>query len=140
MSALPPKPLPNPLPLERPYWEHAKRHVLALQKCRACGTFRFPASPICASCDTDQGDDGDWTPVSGRGVIVSWVVFHRSYFPSFAADIPYNVALIALDEGPVMCANLVGIANERIASGQRVRVVFDDVSPEFSIPKFEPAP
>ena len=131
----PPKPLPTVLPLERPYWEHAKAHRLALQKCAHCGVFRFPASPVCAECDSDEYA---WTPTAGRGQIVSWVVFHRCYFPSFESEMPYNVALVQLDEGPVVCTNIVGTDNASLRMGMRLRVVFEDVSPEFSIPKFTP--
>jgi len=127
--------LPTVLALERPYWDHAKQHRLALQKCAQCGTFRFPASPVCAECDSDAYA---WTPTAGTGSIVSWVVFHRSYFAAFADKIPYNVALIALDEGPVMCANIVDIDNGRLRIGMRVTVVFDDIDAEFSIPRFRP--
>lgn len=133
---VPAKPLPNPLPIERPFWEHARAHRLAIQRCTACGRFRFPASPICAECDSESSE---WTPVSGRGKVLSWVVFHRLYFPSFANDIPYNVALIELEEGPVMVSNIVGMPNDAIRSGLAVRVVFDDVNEEFSIPRFEKA-
>ena len=129
------KPLPSPLPFERPYWEHAKAHRLALQRCSRCATFRFPASPVCAKCDADEYE---WTPTGGKGKILSWVVFHRCYFPSFAAEMPYNVALVQLDEGPVLCSNIVGTDNASISIGMRVSVVFEDVSPEFSIPQFTP--
>lgn len=137
MSTIPPKPLPNPLPIERPYWEHARAHRLAMQRCAACAKFRFPASPVCADCDSDRYE---WTPVSGRGKVVSWVVFHRLYFPSFAGDLPYNVALIELEEGPIVVSNLVGIANDAIRRGLAVVVTFDDVNGEFSIPRFRPSP
>ena len=133
---VPPKPLPAIIALERPYWDHARAHRLALQKCSRCGTFRFPASPVCAECDCDAYQ---WTPTSGTGQVVSWVVFHRSYFASFAAEVPYNVALVQLDEGPVMCTNIVDVDNAALRSGMRVSVFFDDVSADFSIPKFRPA-
>jgi len=129
------KPLPSPLPFELPYWEHARAHRLALQRCSSCGGFRFPASPVCAECDSDAYL---WTPTGGKGRILSWVVFHRCYFPSFEREIPYNVALVELDEGPVLCSNIVGTDNASLRLGMRVAVTFDDVTAEFSIPKFRP--
>ena len=130
------KPLPSPLSFERPYWEHAKAHRLALQRCSSCGTFRFPASPVCAECDADEYE---WTPTGGKGKLLSWVVFHRSYFPSFEREVPYNVALVQLDEGPVLVSNIVGTDNTSLRSGMRLAVTFEDVTSEFSIPKFTPA-
>lgn len=128
------KPLPTITPLERPFWEHARKHELRLQRCSACRRYRYPVSPVCADCDSDRYE---WSRVSGHGKILSWVVFHRCYFPSFANEIPYNVAMIALDEGPVMVSNVLA-PNESLRGGMPVEVVFEDATPEFSIPKFRP--
>ena len=75
-----------------------------MQRCTACSRYRYPVSPVCADCDSDGYE---WAQVSGRGKIVSWVVFHRCYFPCFADEMPYNVAMIALDEGPIMVSNVL---------------------------------
>ena len=69
---------------------------------------------------------------------MSWVVFHKSYFRSFDEDLPYNVALVRLDEGPVVCANVVGIDNQALAMGMRLKACFDDINDEFSILRFQP--
>lgn len=128
------KPLPQITSLDRPYWDHAREHRLHLQSCSACGSFRFPASPVCADCGSDAYA---WSPVSGRGRIVSWVVFHRSYFPSFDGEIPYNVAGVRLDEGVIVMSNILA-PNDTLAHGMPVEVVFEDVTPDISIPKFKP--
>ncbi len=128
------KPLPQITPLDREYWEHAREHRLHIQRCKQCRTYRFPASPVCAECASPEWE---YAPVSGRGEIVSWVVFHRSYFPSFDADIPYNVAGVKLDEGVMLMSNILA-PNDTLRHGMRVEVVFDDVTPEISIPKFRP--
>lgn len=133
--AAPPKPLPAISPIDRPYWEATRRHELRLQRCLACGRFRYPASPVCPDCDADRHE---WALTAGRGHVLSWVVFHRCYFPSFADEIPYNVAMIELDEGPVVVANVVGVDNAALHRGLEVDVVFEDVSPEITIPKFRP--
>ena len=128
------RPLPQVSKLDEPYWEHARQHRLHLQRCSDCERFRFPASPVCAKCGSPRYS---WDPVSGRGEIVSWVVFHRCYFPAFESEIPYNVAGIRLDEGVVMMSNVLA-PNDTLAHGMRVEVVFEDVTPEISIPKFKP--
>lgn len=129
------KPLPIVTPLDAPYWEYTRRGELRLQQCGACGALRFPASAVCASCDSDVAV---WTRVSGKGRVFSWVVFHKAYFPGFAAEIPYNVAMIALDEGPMFITNVIGVDNADLRKGMRVEVVFEKVSDEFTIPKFRP--
>jgi uncharacterized protein len=130
------KPLPRVTADNRPFWEAARRHQLALQRCADCGHFRYPPAPVCQEC---LSESAEWTPVSGRGIVSTFVVFHKRYFESFAADIPYNVVQVQLDEGPRLTANLVDVANDRIRIGMRVEVVFDDVTPEISLPRFRRA-
>jgi uncharacterized OB-fold protein len=134
-TPVPAKPLPTILPLEKPFWEAARGHRLSLQRCSRCRAWRFPASPVCAECDSPEFH---WEPTGGRGTIVSWVVFHRLYFPSFAPDLPYNVALVRLDEGPVLPTNIVGCERSALHSGLPVEVVFEQRTPEISIPMFRP--
>ena len=127
------KPLPRVTADNRPFWEAARRHQLALQRCADCGRFRYPPAPVCPECLSERRE---WTPVSGRGTISTFVVFHQRYFASFADAIPYNVIQVRLDEGPRLTANLVDIPNGEIRIGMRVEVVFDDVTPEISLPRF----
>ena len=128
-------PRPEITPLDRPYWAYLRAHDYRLQRCADCGAFRFPAAPLCPDCGARTHD---WTPCSGRGAVISWVVFHRCYFPAFAGDIPYNVAMIRLEEGPVVIANLRGIANAAIRAGLPVEVVFEDVDESLTIANFRP--
>jgi uncharacterized OB-fold protein len=75
---------------------------------------------------------------SGRGMIWSWVVFWQRYFAAFEADIPYNVAYVELEEGPRLMTNLVEYDPASIRCDMPVEVVFDDVTPEVTLPKFRP--
>lgn len=118
----------------RPFWEGAKRHEVVMQRCTACGRFRFPASGYCASCRSDQSS---WVRLSGRGVIESHCIFHKAYFEAFASRVPYNVALVALEEGPKLFTNIVGIANSELRIGQAVSPVFEQITPELVLLKFE---
>ena len=68
-----------------------------------------------------------WTPVSGRGKVFSFVIFHRVYHPAFAQEVPYVVALVELEEGPRLLTNIVGVPARTVACEMPVKVVFDDV-------------
>ena len=125
------KPLPVINDLTRGFWEHAKARRLSAQACAACGDVHFPASPVCPKCLSDRQD---WQPVSGRGTLESWVEFHRAYWPGFAKELPYRVCLIRLREGPIMVSNLGGAPAE---IGDPVHVVFEPVTEEVTLPKFE---
>jgi uncharacterized OB-fold protein len=129
------RPLPRVTADNRPFWEAARRHVLALQRCDDCGHFRYPPAPVCPECLSEHAT---WTPASGRGVVTTFVIVHKPYFASFAADLPYNVVQVQLDEGPRLTANLVGVANADLRIGAAVEVVFDDVTPDVTLPRFRP--
>jgi uncharacterized OB-fold protein len=126
------KPLPTLTDENRPFWDACREGVLKLQKC-ACGHLRYPISRFCPQC---LSGEFEWTPVSGRGSVFSYVVFHNAYHPGFKAELPYNVAMIQLDEGPRMYANVVGVPNDQVQIGDAVEAVFDAVTPEITIPRF----
>lgn len=127
------KPLPVLDDLNTPFWEAARRGELVMQQCSDCGHIRFPISHVCPSCLSERSE---WKPLSGRGTVYSSIVFHQVYNQAFAQDVPYNVSLIQLDEGPRMMSNVVGIAPSDVKVGDEVEAVFDAVTPAISIPRF----
>ena len=127
------KPLPRLTPLNRPFFEAAKRGELALQRCNRCGQRWFPPAANCPNC---LSTDVDWAPASGRGRLWSWIVMHQKYFPSFAGELPYNVAFIQLEEGPFLMSSIVGAKPDALRSDVPVEVVFEDATDDIAIPKF----
>lgn len=130
------KPLPNKTKLNTPFWEGTKQGELRLQCCKECGHIWFPPSTHCPNC---LSRSYEWTPVSGRGKVWSWIVMHQRYFKGFEEEIPYVVAFIELEEGPMLMANLVGIEKDAIQCDLPVRVVFEDRTEEMAAPQFTPA-
>ena len=129
------KPLPRFDPFNRPFWQHAHEGKLAVQRCAGCGDRHFPPAAVCPRC---LGAPQEWDVVSGNGTLMSWVTFHKAYWTGFAKDLPYDVCLVQLDEGPLLVSNLVGGAEGHVAVGDRVRVVFERVTDEITLPKFAP--
>ena len=129
------KPLPQITPEMRPFWEAARRHELVVQRCRGCGTPRFPARDICSRC---LSREAEWAPVSGRGTVFSWAVMHQVYHPGFADEVPYAVIVVELEEGARVLSNLVECPVGDITPGMPVEAVFEDVTPEVTLPKFRP--
>ena len=127
------KPIPAITPDMKPFFDAAKRHELVVQRCRGCGAHRFPAREICSTC---LSRDAEWVKVSGEGEIFSYNVMHQVYHPGFADEVPYAVVVVKLQEGAKMNSNLKGIAPDAIKIGMPVRVVFEDVSDEVTLPKF----
>lgn len=134
------KPLPQPDPVTAPYWESVRRHQMRLQRCRACRRFVFYPRPLCPFCF-----DGplEWAPVSGRGVIYAFTVVYRAPAPEFQPDLPYTVALVDLEEGARMMTTIVSrpaASAAPITIGTAVEVVYEDVTPEVTLPRFRPLP
>ena len=129
-----PKPLPVIDPGTRPFWDAAKEHRLSIPKCRDCGQHHFYPRELCPHCHSDALD---WVDVTGEGEVYSFTVARRPAGPAFADDVPYVIALIALDEGPRMLTNIVTDDVDTVAIGDRVRVRFVDVTAEVTLPRFE---
>ena len=132
----PKKPIPVVTPELKPFFEAAQRNELVVQSCTQCGTHRFPPRAICSNC---LSREAQWVRVSGEGEVFSFNVMHQVYHPGFASEVPYAVVIVKLAEGTKMISNLVGVAPHDIRIGMPVRVVFEDVSDEVTLPKFVPA-
>ena len=59
------------------------------------------------------------------------------YDDTWAADVPYVVAVVELDEGPRLLANIVGPDIASLAIGDRVEVVFQDRPEGATLPMFQ---
>ena len=130
-------PLPVPTPETRPFWDGVRRHELCLQRCRACGEYFFYPRAACPKC---LSPDFEWHATSGRGTLHTFTVVHRGA-RNFPLGPPYVIAIVALDEGPRLMTNLVGVEPDpsRITIGMAVQVVFEDVTSEATLPRFRPA-
>jgi uncharacterized OB-fold protein len=131
----PSKPLPVADADGRPFWEACRRHELRAQRCSGCGKFRWPPRGVCPAC---HSWDFVWLLLPGSGVVDSFVVVHRAP-PAFAADAPYVVAYIELagtNSQVKLLSNVVDCPWQEVHVGLPVQVVFEDVSPDVSLPKF----
>jgi uncharacterized OB-fold protein len=126
------KPLPQVDALNAPFWAAARQGRLLLQHCPSCGDTRFPPGPVCPNC---LAEGQDWVEASGTGTLESWVEMHRAYWDGFRNDLPYRVCLVRLQEGPVLVSNLVDSTDD-LRMGAPVRVVFDAVTEDLTLPKF----
>lgn len=130
------KPLPRIDTLNKPFWDAVREQRLVVHTCTACGDTRFPPSPVCPKC---LSLEQTWRMCSGRGTLESWVDFHRAYWTGYQDALPYCVCLVRLEEGPLLVSNLVG-QSENARLGAPVRVVFDKVTEDVTLPKFELVP
>lgn len=127
------KPLPTIDSLTEPYWAHARAHRLSVQKCSDCGHRHFPPGPVCPSC---LSVSQEWEVVSGKATLLTWGRFHRAYWNAYKENLPYDVCVVKLDEGPLVVSNFAGTAPAKLYSGMALRAVFDDVTPTVSLLRF----
>jgi hypothetical protein len=129
------KPLPCPNSDTKEFWDGAKRHKLVIQKCLNCGGYRYPPSPICPNCFST---DFTREKVSGKGEVYSFTIVRVAVRPEWMSDVPYALAAIKLDEDVRMVSTIIDCKPDDVKIGMRVQVVFDDVTEQFTIPKFKP--
>jgi len=139
MTVEPSKPyrgaLPRPTPETKPFWDGAKQHKLMLPWCKACGRAHFYPRSCCPHC---FGFDLEWKEASGRGKLHTFVINHKPA-KGFEDKVPYVIAVVELAEGPRMMSNLVTSETptpDNVRIDMDLEVVFDDVTPEITLPKF----
>ena len=130
------KPLPEIDEINRPFWEATRHGELRLQRCKDCRHVWYPAGTNCPKC---LSTSFEWGPMSGRGTVWSFIVYHHCWHRGFEKEIPYNVAMIQLEEGPIVISNIVDVKNEAIKIGMPVKVVFEPATDEVTLFKFKSA-
>jgi uncharacterized OB-fold protein len=126
----------TPTPDTQPYWDAARNHQLALPECLSCRRFYFYPRDHCPVC---WGREVRWRAVSGRGFLHTYVIAHHPA-PGFEADAPYVIAVVELEEGPRMMANIVGIEPDPalLELDMPLEIVFTERGP-MTVPNFRPA-
>jgi uncharacterized OB-fold protein len=119
----------GPLPdlrdsLTAPFWAGTRQKQLLVQRCGNCQYHRWPPAPICPECLTAGGE---WTEVHARGHLWSYAVYHRLLHASFVWPLPYTVAMVELDAGPMMVGRLIGQVDEPTI-GRRVEAVYESAT------------
>ena len=130
------KPLPTICPETEEFWRAARRHELYIQQCNACGQLIHFPRVMCTSC---MSEDLGWMKSTGLGTLYSFTIIRQPAYASFEPEVPYVYALVDLDDGARMISNVVNIDAEAVRIGMRLKVTFEDATPEISIPKFQPA-
>lgn len=131
----PAKPVPVVAPWARAFWEATRENRLLLQCCEDCHKVIHYPRIACPHCFSDRLG---WQQASGRGIIYSYTVVQANAPSAFAADVPYVVAVIRLEEGVQMLSNIVDCDFDQLSCDQAVEVVFERLDDEFTLPKFRP--
>jgi uncharacterized OB-fold protein len=139
MADAPSRPLPLPDEVTAPFWEGCRRHELRMQRCTACGRFRFHPRPLCPHCLSDANE---WVRMSGKGNLYSFVVCHPPVLPAFADRVPFAVVLVALAEDASLrlVGNVLDAKPESLRIGLPLRVAFEEIAEGVVLPQWRLAP
>ena len=83
----------------------------------------FPPRDVCPTCRRASIGRMERMRLGGSGVVVEWTRVHKAA-PGYGLQVPYIVALIRADEGPIVTGQIVDSPAESVAVGARVRSVF----------------
>ena len=118
----------------QPYWSAARERRLVIRRCKACRALHFMPRHLCPVC---WSDELEWVDAKGTGSVHSFTIMRRASDQAFAPRVPYVVALIDLEEGPRMMANVLGDDALDVKIGDPVEVTFEDRGAGAMLPQFK---
>ena len=129
------RPLPQPTPETKHFWEGTQAGEIRLQRCDDCAKVYFPPRPFCPGC---ASRNVSIFKASGKAKLFSYVIHHRPA-PGFTP--PYAIAVVELEEGPRMMTNIVGCPQTPEALPLDMELVphFEKMNDDITLPLFQPA-
>lgn len=102
------------------FWASVAAGVFALQRCRDCGTVRFPVAPVCWNCLSPEHQLAE---VDGRGTVATSILVERVTSGSVWSELaPYRTGLVNLDAGPRVPGRLLCACGLAARPGTPVRM------------------
>lgn len=133
------RPVGEPDNVTREWWDATRHNALLIQRCDDCGHLQLYPRSLCTSCASQRLG---YVQAAGTGTVYSYTVVHRAPHPAF--EPPYVVALVRLDEGPVVMCNLwadpprcdqpVTLAWEELPDGRHVPLFISVPPPADALP------
>ncbi len=117
------------------FWEACARQEFVLQHCVACGVIRFHPRTLCPACFSAETA---FVRASGRGEVYTFTVTWQNQSPAWRERLPYVLAWVQLEEGPLVLSNVVDCKPEAVCIGLKVEVVFEDAGEGLAVPRFKP--
>lgn len=102
------------------HWRIKKqRYALVGEVCPHCAAKIFPPRDICPECGDEAKDDYQF---SGRGEVYSYTTLYNAP-AGYEEQAPYTVAMVQLEEGPLVTAQLTDIDVKEPEVGMPVEMV-----------------
>lgn len=120
-----------------PFWAAAREHRLVVPRCVNCNTYRFPPSPFCYVCRTQ---DIEWVEQTGHGTLYSFTIAWHPILPDVSDSVPYVPAVVELPNtgGVRIIGNLFDVTPSQVVIGMKVELVWRDIDDMVTVPTFKP--
>lgn len=96
-----------------------QRYALVGEVCPHCNTKLFPPRDVCPECGQEARTPYQF---SGKGEIYSYTTIYEPP-AGFEEYTPYTVALVKLEEGPIVTAQLTDVGDHPLEIGMPVEMV-----------------
>ena len=96
-----------------------QRYGLVGEVCPHCAAKIFPPRDVCPNCG---GEAKTTFAFSGKGEVFSYTTIYEAP-AGFDDSAPYTVALVKLEEGPLVTAQLTDLGNQPVEIGMPVEMV-----------------
>ena len=109
-----------------PFWDGLREGKFRTTRCSQCSHMTFPPKPVCPEC---WSADVEWVDLSGRGLLRSYTEVCAA--PAvFAAEVPYILCLVDLDEG-VRCVSRVLADWDELQPDMHVKLKIREAEPAY---------
>ncbi|MEA3191533.1 MAG: uncharacterized protein QOD77_2115 [Thermoplasmata archaeon] len=106
------------------FWrEIPQRYALTATRCTVCAATYYPPREVCPTCRRQSIGKLERVKLAGRGTIVEWTRVHKAA-PGYELQVPYVVALVRTEEGPLVTGQIVDSEAAAVREGAHVQAVF----------------
>ena len=114
------------------FWrEIPQRYNIIGNKCEECGQVFFPPRESCPKCRRKSMGKIKETKLTGKGEIITYSIIHVGP-EEFEEQVPYPIAVIQLDEGPRITAQIVDCDIQDVKIGMKVESTFRKIQQDGS--------
>jgi len=106
------------------FWrEIPQRYNLIGNECGSCNKVYFPPRESCPYCRRKSIGKMKEKKLSGKGKVLTYSIIYNST-EHFEGHVPYPIAIIKLDEGPKVTAQIVDCEIDDVKIGMKVHSTF----------------
>ena len=114
------------MPSARSWREYPRRYRYEASVCKKCGKWFFPARLVCDACKSQEFET---KAMRRTGKILTHTII-RQPVSAFVDQAPFAVAVVEMDDGPRLTAQVVDYQAGQLKVGQKVKLEFRKVSEE----------